>query len=91
MTTGAFCVKMPHPILTGFAPLKDAMKMLDGWRDIKTAPREEGLRFLAMDKDGFKFITEYRPDDVIGDGCYGVVDSCCGYYEDMKPVKWKPL
>ena len=49
-----------------------------------------GVRFLAKDIDGFVFITEYKPDDVDG-GCYGIVDSCCGYYEDMKPVKWKKI
>ena len=65
--------------------------MFNFWKDIRTAPKEEGIRFLAKDKDGFVFITEYRPNDVAGIGCYGSVDSCCGYYEDMKPVKWKKI
>jgi len=64
---------------------------LNVWRDIKTAPKVKGHRFLAKRSDGFVFITEYRPEDVDGDGCYGSVDSCCGYYEDMKPVEWKEI
>ena len=64
--------------------------LLKGWRRIKTAPKIKG-RFLAMDKDEWIFITAYSPQDVQNDGCYGPVDSCCGYYEDMKPILWKKL
>jgi hypothetical protein len=65
--------------------------MFNFWRNIKTAPKKEGIRFLAKDKDGFIFITEYDPIYVDGDGCYGVVDSCCGSHIDAEPVKWKKL
>lgn len=60
------------------------------WMDIKTAPTKKGVRFLAKDKDGFIFITEHAPENVTN-GCYGVVDSCCGYYENMNPIKWASL
>lgn len=57
------------------------------WKKIASAPKTKGI-FLAKTKEGLKFITEYRPDQVDGDGCYGMIDSCCGSYEDMKPVAW---
>mgnify|MGYP003629874529 CR=1 FL=1 len=60
------------------------------WKNIKSAPKTEGVRFLAKNKQGDVYITEYKPDEVDGSG-YGVVDSCCGYYEDMRPVKWARL
>lgn len=62
-----------------------------GWKDIKSAPTKEGERFLAIDKDDFIFISAYNQIHVEGDGCYGPVDSCCGYYQDMEPVMWKKL
>lgn len=59
------------------------------WKGIESAPK--GVEFLAKTKDGFIFITEYRPADVIGSGAYGIIHSCCGHYEDMNPYKWKRL
>ena len=69
---------------------KRVIPFLQGWRSIKSAPRIPDVRFLARDTDGWVFITAYRPQDVIG-GCYGLVDSDCGYYENMNPTMWKKL
>lgn len=63
----------------------------DDWQAIKSAPKIEGERFLAKDKGGLIFITAYSPGNVEGEGCYGSVDSCCAYYEDMKPVEWRAI
>ena len=64
---------------------------INKWLDIESAPKLKGFRFLAKTKEGFIFITEYRPEDVESDGCYSVVDSCCGNYEDMRPTQWMEL
>lgn len=55
---------------------------------IETAPRD-GTPFLALNGEGW-FITSYRPQFVGGSG-FGVIHSCCGYYEDMAPSHWVPL
>lgn len=66
---------------------------VSGWMPIETAPKD-GTSFLACNtKEGnFNgiFITAYRPKDVKGSG-FGVIDSCCAYYEDAEPTHWMPL
>lgn len=63
----------------------------DTWKDISTAPKIEGHRFLAKRIDGFIFITDYQPEVVVVNGCYGLVDSYCEYYEDMEPILWREI
>lgn len=55
---------------------------------IDTAPRD-GTEFLATDGARW-FITAYLPAQCSGSG-FGVIHSCCGYYEDAKPTYWMPL
>lgn len=58
------------------------------WEDISTAPKDREI--LIKSSVGYICISEYRPDMVDGSG-YGSIHSCCGYYEDWKPVAWKDM
>lgn len=62
----------------------------NGWMPIETAPKD-GTEIWAYtpERGGIQFKTLWGPD-YCKDG-WGPIDSCCGYYEDMKPTHWKPL
>ncbi len=59
------------------------------WQPIETAPKED-TEILAIDSEGRHFITAYRPDCCAGSG-FGVIHSCCGFYQDANPTHWMPL
>ena len=65
-------------------------KLFNQWRPMESAPKVKGVRFLVL-SGGEAYITSYDPENVEGDACYGVVDSCCGSYEDIKPEMWKEI
>lgn len=54
------------------------------WKPISTAPKD---REILAKRGELVFITKYTPETVEGSG-FGVIHSCCGFYEDQKPTHW---
>lgn len=68
-------------------PTKNKGDNLDGWLEISSAPKSGEV--LVKNGD-YVYISEYRPSEVDGSG-FGVIHSCCGSYEDIKPTHWKRI
>lgn len=78
--------KFAHAVAEAAIAAYHERRGMSGWHPIETAPKD-GAEFLAYGKAG-TFITAWRPDQCKG---FGVIDSCCGYYEDCEPTHWRPL
>lgn len=58
------------------------------WKEIQTAPKDRRILVSYCDSENV-FISQWS-EDVQGSG-FGIVDSCCGYYEDLKPDYWMDI